>query len=432
MSKVTFTASRVGSFECPVGQKQSFLWDSKAHGLGLRSTPTGKPSYVFQSRYQNKTLRVTIGGVRVWSIPDAREKARELQRLLDEGRDPRIVKLEQISADTIAKQVVAEGLITIGDLWQEYIDSRSPSWAANTTRDHIRAGHMGGDERRRWSGKKTSPGVLSKLMRLKLTQLDLDAVEALAVHESHRLTSLRLGIRMFRTFLRWLIDDKKLAASIDIAYSNKLKRALGKPKPKSDHLLKQQLPAWFDNVGKLNNPYIKSYLVVLLLTGARRNELLSLKWEDVDFQWDSLHIRDKVEGQRVIPLTPYVSHLLMSLKRENEWVFYSPSSATGCLVEPYKALQQVSDGAGVIVTLHGLRRTFKSLSEWQEVPVGVVAQIMGHKPSATVEKHYTQRPLDLLRIHHIKLENWILAEAGVALPTNEHLLHVIRRGQSFA
>ncbi len=38
---------------------------------------------------------------------------------------------------------------------------------------------------------------------------------------------------------------------------------------------------------------------------------------------------------------------------------------------------------------------------------------MGHKPSATAEKHYTVRPLDLLRVHHEKIEAWILAQAGV-------------------
>ena len=38
------------------------------------------------------------------------------------------------------------------------------------------------------------------------------------------------------------------------------------------------------------------------------------------------------------------------------------------------------------------------------LPVGVVAQLMGHKPSATAEKHYTVRPLDLLRVHHEKIE----------------------------
>ena len=65
------------------------------------------------------------------------------------------------------------------------------------------------------------------------------------------------------------------------------------------------------------------------------------------------------------------------------------------------------------LSLHGLRRSFKSLTEWLEMPAGVVAQIMGHKPSATAEKHYTVRPLDLLRLHHEKIEAWILAQAGV-------------------
>jgi integrase len=66
------------------------------------------------------------------------------------------------------------------------------------------------------------------------------------------------------------------------------------------------------------------------------------------------------------------------------------------------------------MTLHGLRRSFKSLTEWLEVPVGVVAQIMGHKPSATAERHYTVRPLDLLRLHHERIEQWILEQAGIA------------------
>ena len=52
-------------------------------------------------------------------------------------------------------------------------------------------------------------------------------------------------------------------------------------------------------------------------------------------------------------------------------------------------------------------------TEWLEVPVGVVAQIMGHKPSATAEKHYTVRPLELLRLHHEKIEAWILEQAGI-------------------
>jgi intergrase/recombinase len=46
------------------------------------------------------------------------------------------------------------------------------------------------------------------------------------------------------------------------------------------------------------------------------------------------------------------------------------------------------------------------------VPTGVVAQIQGHKQSATAEKHYKRRPLDLLRVHHERIEAWVLERAG--------------------
>ena len=65
------------------------------------------------------------------------------------------------------------------------------------------------------------------------------------------------------------------------------------------------------------------------------------------------------------------------------------------------------------LTLHGLRRSFSTLTEWLETPAGVVAQIQGHKPSATAEKHYKRRPVDLLRVHHERIEAWILEQAGV-------------------
>ncbi|WP_143479108.1 Arm DNA-binding domain-containing protein, partial [Pseudomonas aeruginosa] len=89
MAKIPFTASRVGSFRCPPNKPQAFLWDATTPGLGLRTTPAGKPSYVFQGLYQSKTIRITIGSPLAWTIADAQLKARELQRQIDEGLDPR-------------------------------------------------------------------------------------------------------------------------------------------------------------------------------------------------------------------------------------------------------------------------------------------------------------------------------------------------------
>jgi integrase len=55
---------------------------------------------------------------------------------------------------------------------------------------------------------------------------------------------------------------------------------------------------------------IAAYLQTALLTGARREEVAGIRWEDVDFQWRSMTIKDKVDGERTIPLTPYVASLL--------------------------------------------------------------------------------------------------------------------------
>ncbi len=177
------------------------------------------------------------------------------------------------------------------------------------------------------------------------------------------------------------------------------------------------MPLWFEQVKKIHNPVISHYLQALLLTGARREELAGVKWADVDFQWKALTIRDKVEGERTIPLTPYVAVLLAALPRRNEWVFSSPTAASGRLQEPSIQHRKVCVAAGLEgLTLHGLRRSFGTLAEWVECPAGISAQIMGHKPSAIAEKHYRRRPLDLLRQWHSKIEGWILDQAGIEQP----------------
>jgi len=192
------------------------------------------------------------------------------------------------------------------------------------------------------------------------------------------------------------------------------KDELPKPAAKSDCLQREQLAPWFKQVREIQNPVASAYLQALLLTGARREEMAGLRWTDVDFKWGTMLLQDKVEANRTIPLTPYVSALLNALPRTNEWVFSSHSAASGRIQEPRKAHNNALEAAELPhVSIHGLRRSFGTLSEWVECPAGVVAQIMGHKPSAIAEKHYIRRPIDLLRMWHTKIEVWMLEQAGI-------------------
>jgi len=95
-------------------------------------------------------------------------------------------------------------------------------------------------------------------------------------------------------------------------------------------------------------------------------------------------------------------------------VFSSPTAESGRLMEPRIAHNEALARAGLPpLTLHGLRRSFASLSEWTETPAGIAAQLQGHAPQGVREQNYIRRSPDLLRMWHVKIEAWILDQAGI-------------------
>lgn len=426
-NRVRLTAGRVDAFTCPAGKSQAFLWDTEAPALALRVTPTGRKTYVFESRLHGDTIRVTIGTAADWPIEKARGEAQRLKVLVDSGTDPREIERQQQAAQAADKAAAAAKLkadktaaLTVGEVWGDYLEKRRPFWGELHYRDHIDKAKAGGlPSGRRGGGKQlTKPGPLAALMPLALKDLDQATIERWAANEGKtRPSSARLAWRLLTVFLTWCAEQPEYAALLpdkNPAKTKKAREALGKPGTKSDVLQREQLAAWFAAVQQIQNPVIAACLQMMLLTGARPGEVLALRWEDVNTQWKGMSIRDKVEGTREIPATPYILHLLAALPRRNEWVFSSPTSASGCLTEPNNPHTRACAAAGLEgLTLHGLRRSFASLTEWLEVPAGVVAQIQGHKPSATAEKHYKVRPLELLRVHHERIEAWVLEQAGI-------------------
>jgi integrase len=416
-SRVRLTAARVEAFACPPGKSQAFLWDTDAPALAVRATPTGRKTYTFESRLHGKTLRLSIGDVRAWTLAAARAEATRLTLLVDSGTDPREQKRQHEAEQAAQAAALAAQAVTVGAAWAAYLADRRPHWGERHYSDHEALARAGGQPAARGTRGRgvTVAGPLHVLMSQPLRELTTPAIEAWAQREGQsRPTVARLAWRLLRAFLAWCSEHPDYRAAVperNPAKSRRAREALGKPQAKDDALLKEQLPGWFAAVRAICNPAQAAYLQALLLVGARPGELLGLRWDDMNTQWRGLTIRDKVEGERVIPLTPYVWHLLAGLPRRGQYVF---AGEDGPMSKPHKAHASACAVAAIDgLTLHGLRRSFGTLSEWLELPAGVVAQIQGHKPSATAEKHYRVRPLDLLRLHHERLEAWILEQAGV-------------------
>lgn len=459
MARTKLTTGRIRDYECPTGKAQSFLWDSETPGLAVRATPGSQSrGFIFQSRLNGKALRMTIGDVRVWTIDAARVEARRLQTLIDQGVDPRQEKAERLEAAETKREEARRIERTALEAWGSYIKARRPRWGERHLESHLNASCEGGEPRttgrRPGESDKTQPGMLRPLLLLPLSQIDASSVRAwLADNVASRPTAAALHFRLLRAFLNWCADRPEYQSQVNVgACAPRVgKEILPKAASKSDCLQREQLRAWFDAVLKLP-PVQAAYLQVVLLIGPRKHELTRLRWIDVDFRWDSMTIRDKAEskggldGTRTIPLTPYVKSLLQRLKvlnetpppqyrildgkkiendlkswKPSEFVFWSARSASGHIEEPSSAHERAVEAAGIPnLTLQGLRRSFATLSEWAEAPEGAVAQIQGHKPSATREKHYKKRPLDLLRVWHIKIESWILEQADIEQPPDTH------------
>ncbi len=423
--KIRLTPKRIQDFPHPEMGK-TFLWDEISHGLGVLASPNRK-NYIFEGRFNKKTLRITIGNTASWTIEDARKRTTEIRQLIDQGIDPRLEKKRKEASEEAEKAELVRQDVSFSEAWSDYVEDRKPrekkdntQWSEKYYLDHIRFVQPGGVDKKRGKGK-TVPGTLYPLVTLSLPEITAPTVKKWITKEkSTRPTQTRIAFEMLKTFLTWCeAEERYKGLAAPGACTPKMKKtSFPKKTGRTDILQKEQLQPWFKAVSSYSNKVLSVYFQVLLLTGSRREEMLALKWSDVDFKWKSISLtQTKGDEPRIIPLTPYLASLISQLPRRNKWVFSSPRGKDGRIKSPFKAFKAIILTAGIEdLTLHGLRRSFKTLTEWIEVPRGVVHQIQGHKPSATVEKHYTVRPLDMLRMWHVKIEKWILNQAGIEQP----------------
>ncbi len=364
--KLTF--ERIRKFALTEGKNQAFLWDADVTTLACRAT-RGTKAFVFQSVYAGKTLRMTIGNINDWRIDDARAEARRLQTLIDTGIDPRIAKAEKIAEAESQQAESRKTKVTFTSAWEDYLEELRTGISAKTKRpysaryiaDHINLSSRGGESKKRGRGP-TSAGPLASLLDLPLSELIPENIAAwLSTERQNRPTVTAHAYRLLRAFIKWANYQKKYQGIIhgNIAQDHNVRKVVPVSASKAgDCLQKEQLKSWFSAVRSL--------------TFAVNSDV-------------------NKEG----------------------WVFRS-NSKSGKIIEPRSAHNRALARAELPhISLHGLRRSFGTLAEWVEVPTGIVAQIMGHKPSALAEKHYRRRPLDLLRKWHEKIERWILQQANI-------------------
>jgi len=282
--------------------KRDIRWDGKIPGFGIRLYPTGKKTYVLSYRINKRKRLITLGRDGVITLKEARDKAKSELGKISDGLDPLETKQKAAKGETFK--------VLCGEYLERYAKVYKKSWKD--------------DERR--LNKHLIPALGSYKVD-GVTKKDIACLHGKigdnTPYEANR--TLELLAKMFDFAVeRGFIDEGKANPAHGIkAY----------PEVKRDRwVTPEELPALAEAIDLEagNNYYASKAIWLYLLTGARKNELLTAKWEYIDTSRNELKIPDNKSGHvHYIPLSPAALELLNGLRRMDNNPYIFPGKVKG-------------------------------------------------------------------------------------------------------
>ncbi len=361
--------------------KDTLHWDETLKGFGVKVTPKGKKAYVCQYRAfgQKNAKRFTIGAHGVLTADQARAEAKRLLGLVVTGEDP--------SADKRTKKEE----LTVAELCDDYLQNGCGTKKVSTI-----ATDRGRIERhiKPLLGKKkiseVTRGDVKKFLSdvaAGKTSTDVKtgkfgrAIVRGGRGTASRTTGLLGGIFTFAM-------DSGL---LDVNPVRGVKRY--KDKQNKRYLSQSEIfalgNALQDAESSGHNPAAIAIIRLLLFTGARRNEIAGLKWNEIDFEIGQLRLDDSKDGQQERALNPAALMLLSNLPRQVDSEFVFPASrGNGYYVGTPKVWAIIRSNAGFDgVRLHDLRHSFASFAVSSGGTLPMIGALLGHKNTATTQQY---------------------------------------------
>ena len=344
MPKITLTDAAVKRLKAPAIAQIDYF-DSGYPGLALRVSCGGRKSWNYIYRFAGKPRRMTFDTFPAMTLAGAHEAWRQARDDVRAGLDP-------------AKPKAPEPATDFGSVFEEWMQ-----------RDQA------GQRSERDVRKRMEREVVHLWAHRKITDIGkrdiLDAIDRVA-DRGHKTSALRLYAHLHRMF-QWCLGRGIVTANPVTAL----------PKPgdetRRDRVLNDaELIAVWNAAEKIGYPFGQA-TQLLILTGARRQEIAALKWSEIEDGAIRLSGARTKNGQpHLIPLSSFARSILDSNPRTGDFVFsltgkfpirnWSRAKADlddyACITEPY--------------VLHDFRRTAATNLQKLKVPLEVTEAILGH------------------------------------------------------
>ena len=382
MPKLKITKANVSEIVKPASGQVDY-YDTDLHGFGVRATKDALTFFVRSTmRGTGKKKFVPIGRYGTFTPEKARTTAKDYLQRLDKGENPH------------PKAQIKQQIITVKDLYSQYISSRKTPLADSTLyqyeswiNNHFK------DWQALAADTITGTMVINRLGVIEKNNGKVQAANALKLLGG----LFRFGMALHRGTIAFNPVD---------AVRETRGRDWTKRTRRKTYIEAEKFPAWFKAVNEYDNPKGRDFILLVLYTGLRRGEAATLKWSDIDFKKKTFSFTpekkrgEKPEDDRVtMPLSNQLHRLLLQRRAdgwENDYIF--PGRGLSLYVtNPDCWKRDIIEASGVNFCFHDLRRTFITVAESLDIPHYALKSLLNHSIGSDVTGGYIIMNTERLR-----------------------------------
>lgn len=347
--KLNFTKAALLKAPAAAKGKRDYYSDLKEQGLQMAVTSAGAKTFYLYKRVDGRPERILLGRFPDISVENARKMAAEAKGKIASGKNP------QKERRAIRDEMTFAALFD--DYMTKYSKVHKKSWKYDEREVNKFLSH--------WFKRK-----ISSIDKAEIERLHAKIGKDNGTTQANRLLERIRSI--FNKAIDWGWDGTNPAVGI-----KKFKE-----KSRDRFLQPDELPRFFEALANEHNEAARDFFMVSLLTGARKSNVLAMRWKDINFTTSTWRIEETKNGEaQTVHLPSQAMELLKERKlaSDSPWVFPS-ASASGHLADPKKAWERILKAAGIEdLRIHDLRRTLGSYQAATGANGYIIGKSLGHK-----------------------------------------------------
>lgn len=351
------------------GATAGTYFDTDIPGFGVRVDPTGSRTYFIKLKVRDGAQRKpTIGRHGIITCDQARERARDLYIRARDGFDPMAERYANATAATVS-ELCDRYLLEHSDIKKKFRSARGDH---DTVRTKIKP-------------------VIGKMKVKDVTRADIAKFH-------HNLNKTPVGANRTIALLSHIFKMAELWGMRSSGTNPAKGIQKFREQARERYLNKEEMARLSSSLDKFQNryPYVCWLVRLLLFTGARRNEIMTIKWEYID-DHGRAHLPDSKTGKKLLILSAPALKLLAAIPRVDGNPYVIPGRKKGtCMKEPKYQWAEIRKDADLDgVRLHDLRHTFASTAVSTGASLPIIGKLLGHRQAGTTQRyaHLAHDPL---------------------------------------